>query len=95
MKESKSVLDYIPRVGYYVNQMKRYGDEIKDDRVVEKILRSLDLKFNYVVIAIEESKDLDTMTVDELTGSLQAHEEQALQAKLSLKEKEERRSTFQ
>ena len=43
--------------------------------VVEKILRSLANKFEHVVVAIEESKDLETHSIKELLGSLQVYEQ--------------------
>ena len=43
--------------------------------IVEKILRSMTPKFDYVVCSIEESKDIDTLTIDELQSSLIIHEQ--------------------
>ena len=66
--------------------------------VVEKILRSLANKFEHVMVAIEESKDLETLSIEELMGSFQVHEQcmeknsnsiviaQALEPKLTLRE---------
>lgn len=42
------------------------------------MLRSLDWKFNYIVVALEEMKDLETLSVEELVDLLQAHEENVL-----------------
>ena len=50
------------------------GEKTEDSKVVRKILRSLPESFRAKVIAIEESKDLDEIKVQELIGSLQTYE---------------------
>lgn len=76
------------------NKMRVYGEDMKDVTIVEKILRSLTDRFNYIVCSIEESKDIDELSIDELQSSLIVHkqkfhrqsgEEQAL--KVSYEEK--------
>jgi gag-polypeptide of LTR copia-type len=65
---------------------------------MEKILRSLTDTFENIVCAIEESKNLAELSVDEFTSSLLAHEQrkklkkkeildEALQAKVVLEKK--------
>ncbi|KAH9292372.1 hypothetical protein KI387_042442, partial [Taxus chinensis] len=75
MKDSKSVNDFFTRKMTIVNQMRTNGDIVEDHRIIEKVLRSLPVRFDPVVVAIEESKDLKQMSVDELMGSLQTHEQ--------------------
>jgi hypothetical protein len=53
--------------------MRRNGEALINAWIIEKILRSLDPRFAYIVITIEESKLVDKLTMDELMGSLQAH----------------------
>ncbi|KAK2976681.1 hypothetical protein RJ640_004282 [Escallonia rubra] len=69
MKSNESVQDFLSRVSGIVSQMKSYGE-----KWVAKVLRSLTTKFDHVVAAIEESKDLSVFSFNELMGSLQAHE---------------------
>ena len=54
--------------------MRRNGETLTDAQITKKLLRSLDPRFDYIVVVIEESKEVKTLMVDELIGSLQAHE---------------------
>lgn len=74
MKETESIREYFTRVNSVVNKMASNGEILEDARVVEKVLRSLTPKFDYVEAAIEESTDLSTLTLDDLQGRLEAHE---------------------
>ncbi|GKA53115.1 retrovirus-related pol polyprotein from transposon TNT 1-94 [Tanacetum coccineum] len=48
-----------------VNQMRSYGEKITDEVIVAKVLKSLTPKFDHVVAAIEESKDLSNKQKEE------------------------------
>ena len=74
MKELESVDQYITQVMNIVNQLRMNGEELLDQKVVEKFLRTLPKKFDHVVVAIEESKDLSQLSVDQLMGSLLSHD---------------------
>ena len=74
MEDNKSITYFFNRVTKLVNQIKVYGEVLTSRSVVSKILRSLAPKFDHVVVAIEESKDLPALTKEELQGMLESHE---------------------
>jgi hypothetical protein len=55
--------------------MTSHGERVEQVMVVEKILRSMPAKFNYVVCSIEESNDVTSLSIDELQSSLIVHEQ--------------------
>jgi len=59
---------------YVVNHLRTHGEDIIDQKFVEKVLKSLLVKFDVVVVAIEKSKNLAHLSIDELMGSLLSHE---------------------
>ena len=69
MKIGEKVSDYFARVMEVTNDMRNCGEILEDVKIVEKILRSLTENFNFVVCSIEESKDIDRLSVDELQVS--------------------------
>nr|XP_004486255.1 uncharacterized protein LOC101506660 [Cicer arietinum] len=50
------------------------GEKLTEQKLCEKILRSLHPMFDYIVCAIEESKDISTLSLEELQRALEAIE---------------------
>lgn len=71
LKKNDYVQEYMSKVSGVVNHIGTYDENINNEIVVSKVLRSL-TKGSDNVATIEESKDLSTYTFDELMSSLLA-----------------------
>lgn len=58
-----------------VTNIRALGEEVVESYVVKKLLRVVPSKFLQIASTIEGFSDLDTMTLEEMSGSLKAHEE--------------------
>ncbi|KAL4554001.1 hypothetical protein LXL04_039876 [Taraxacum kok-saghyz] len=75
MKANETIPEYFGRVLTISNQMRSNGESMTDVKTVEKILRTLTEKYMYVVVSIEEFKDIDQMFIEELQSTLIVHEQ--------------------
>ena len=66
MKENEIIGNFFTMLTRLVNQIKMCGEVIPTKSIFAKILRSLPPKFNHIVVAIEESKDLSSFTKKDL-----------------------------
>ena len=81
MTEKETVAEYFCRLQVITNAMRACDENIEDNKIVEKVLRTLTPRFDHIVVAIEESKDLDVMTIEELQNSLETHEQRVNERK--------------
>ncbi|XP_073049481.1 uncharacterized protein [Primulina eburnea] len=74
MDDKESILEYDGRLRQLSNEAHSLGDPMPNERLVNKVLRSLPERFNVKVCAIEESKDTSKINLDELMSSLRTFE---------------------
>ena len=74
MSDDESFDEFYAKLNDIVNSAYNLGEIYDPPKIVRKILRSLTEDFRPKVIAIIESKELDSIPVDELIGSLQSYE---------------------
>ena len=74
LHENQTFSSFYSKLSDIVNSSFNLGEPIPNSKVVRKILRSLQERFRLKVTTTEESKDIDSMRVDELIGFIQTYE---------------------
>ncbi|GAV73354.1 UBN2 domain-containing protein, partial [Cephalotus follicularis] len=74
MHDNESISDMFTRFTTIINSLKNLGKSYSNQEVVRKILRCLLKSWTPKVTAIEEAKDLSTLPLEQLLGSLMTHE---------------------
>ena len=74
MKEDENISSYFLWVDEIVNAIIGLGEKIKEFVIVQKVLRSLPMRFNPKISALEERLDLNSISMDELHGIFTTYE---------------------
>ncbi|XP_058759994.1 uncharacterized protein LOC131633297 [Vicia villosa] len=61
--------DKLKKVINLTNHKTRNGETFTDVMKVEKVLKTLTPRFDHIVVALEESKDLDSMKIEEMQAT--------------------------
>ena len=74
MSDDEFFYEFYAKLNDIVNSAYHLSEIYDQPKIVRKILRSLTEDFRSKVAAITESKNVDSIPVDELVGSLQSYE---------------------
>ena len=74
MEETKTIKKYHTRVSDISNESFILGEKIPTEKLIQKVLRTLPKRFSYKAATIGEVKNLETMKLEELIGSLYTFE---------------------
>ena len=74
MEEDESFDEFYAKLKDIVNSVFNLGETIPEPKVVRNVLRSLPERFHTKITVIEESKDIDSISLTELVGNLQTYE---------------------
>jgi len=74
MSDQENIGEFFSWILAITNQMNAYGDKQLDLGIIDKVLKNLTPRFDHIVVAIEQSQDLEEMKIEELQGILEAQE---------------------
>jgi hypothetical protein len=86
MKEDENIATYFLQVDETVNAIIGLGEEIEEYVIVQKVLRSLPMRFDPKISTLEERADLNLIRMDKLHGIFTACEMRTEQENPDIKE---------
>ncbi|XP_017187709.1 uncharacterized protein [Malus domestica] len=75
MRENELLKDYFTRLFDVVNKMKTHGEELPNEKVVQKLLISLTKPYDSIASVIKETKDIETLSVQDVMAFLRAFDQ--------------------
>ena len=74
MGDRETIIEMYTRFTHIINELKSLGKSFTTKELVRKILRFLPQSWEAKVMAIQEAKDINKISLDELIGNLQTYE---------------------
>ncbi|XP_073358204.1 uncharacterized protein [Aegilops tauschii subsp. strangulata] len=74
-RDGETVDDFAMRLGSMVTNLNILGDKVTEEKAVRKFLRVVPPRYSQIALSIETLVDLDTLSIEDLTGCLKAAEE--------------------
>jgi len=74
MKEFEPIQEMMTRFTIITNELKSLGNVVTSEELVSNVLRILPASWESKVTTIQEAKELDKISLDELVGNLKTHE---------------------
>ena len=87
MEDNEMILDYFSKLSGIVVEIRGLGEKIADNEVSAKLLQSISRKFYSITSSIEEFYDVNSLTLDEVLGSLKIHEDKLKDRSVKREEK--------
>ena len=75
MKYGDSIDDFFMNLTMIVNDIRLLGNKVEEIFVVKKFLQAILPRFMQIVTFIEQFDDLKNISIEEVIGSLNVHEE--------------------
>ena len=74
-KDGESVEDFSLRLQSLISKLRSHDVTIDEEEAVSKYLHSVPVKYIQIALSIETMLDLSTLTIEDVTGHLQALDE--------------------